>query len=152
MSGGYTFTPAAEGADPEAVAAFQARLAKLAPACMDCGRKLTAREVAGHLCADRDLCRVRRSGVSVAGYVTLRKFALRNAAPATRTPAPAVAAAVPASVPTPVPAIAARPEPIAPAPPLTGPLTPPASESSLIASWARMFCPPEPRARRWPIV
>jgi hypothetical protein len=53
------FTPADE-ADPERVAAYQLGLARLKPACSNCGRTLGVREQASGRCAKRDDCRLRQ--------------------------------------------------------------------------------------------
>lgn len=75
----FTFTPSTDaGADAGAIAAYQSRLAKLAPSCTRCGRKLTKTELAAGTCRDREVCRIRRAGGSVAGFATLRKYARAN--------------------------------------------------------------------------
>lgn len=76
----FTFTPAADG-DPEAIAAVQARLAKLAPSCVRCGHKLAKRDLASRVCSDVDVCRIRRSGCSVAGYASQRAYFRKHGSP-----------------------------------------------------------------------
>lgn len=152
---GFTFTPAETEADPAAIAAYQGRLAKLAPSCSRCGHRLAKGELAARVCRDVEVCRIRRTGCSVAGFSALRKFAAskqgRSAAPV----AAKVEQAEPIASPR-APRVAERPARrlvrVAPPAPVSRPQVPSAARSSLVATWAKTFNTTEPRERRWPIV
>jgi hypothetical protein len=117
---GFTFTPS-ETADPELLAKYEARFAKLAPACIRCGHRLAKGELDARVCRDRELCRIRRSGCSVSGFATLRKYRREHPEPQRPAAIPAhverertaVLAAVQAVAAVEVAAASVLPEPIA---------------------------------------
>ena len=138
-----TFTPA-ETAEPDALAAYQARLAKLAPACSRCGRKLGKRETAAGRCAARDDCRLRQifAGPRFPSGKPLALAEVHALAKNRASRAPIAAPREPVA-PTPEPEPIAAPEP--------APIV--AASATMIGAYARMFAPPEPIARRrWPII
>ena len=151
---GYAFTPSAE-ADPAVLAEFHARVAKLAPACTRCGGRLVKRDLEAGTCSDREVCRIRRAGGTVAGFVSLRAYRRKHPTPVRPCSPTEEAIARAEQVSSTVRELAVRAAleqaaafpvaPVPPAPPFDAsrPTVPPATCSTLVGSWAAMWAAPD---------